>query len=118
MEPSSKCQNIFIPGNTTELKPGSSEVDVVLQNLSGRDVTLKPNTEVGMISAANNIPPKLAPKVVEGDVQEDEDDEKVQSKSAQMDLDEAKPKQIEVDPEEILQKVDLSGTRDWDPAEK
>ena len=35
-----------------------------------------------------------------------------------MDLDEAKPKQIQVDPEEILKKVDLSGTADWDPAEQ
>ena len=30
MEPSPKCKNIFIPGNTTELKPGGSRVDVVL----------------------------------------------------------------------------------------
>ena len=41
VEPSSKCKNIYIPGNTMELKPGGSQVDVVLQNLSGRDVTLK-----------------------------------------------------------------------------
>ena len=77
---------------------------MVLQNLSGRDVSLKPHTEVGMISAANKIPPMLAPKVVKGDVQDDENDGKVQSKSAQVDLDEAKPRQIKVDPEEILQK--------------
>ena len=35
-----------------------------------------------------------------------------------MDWDEAIAKQIEGDPEEILQKVDLSGTTDWDPAEQ
>ena len=35
-----------------------------------------------------------------------------------MDFDEAKPKQIEVDPEEIVQKVNLSGTADWDPPEQ
>ena len=34
-----------------------------------------------------------------------------------MDWDEIKPKQIEVGPEEILQKVDLSVTTDWDQAE-
>ena len=88
------------------------EVDVVHQNLSGGDVTLKPHTEVDMISAANKIPPMLVPKVVEGDVQDDEDDEKIQRMSAQMDLDEAKLKQIEVNPEEILKKVDLSGAAD------
>ena len=84
VEPSPKCQNIFVLSNTTELKPGGFQVEVVLQNLSGRNVTLKPHTEVGMISSANKIPPMLAPKVVKGDVQDDKDDEKVQSKSAQV----------------------------------
>ena len=65
-----------------------------------------------MISAANKIPPMLAPKVVKGDIQDHGDEKKIQSKSAQVDLDETKPKQIEVDPEEILQKADLSGTKD------
>ena len=32
LEPSPKCKNIFVPGITTELKPGGSRVDVVLQN--------------------------------------------------------------------------------------
>ena len=67
-----------------------------------------------MISVTNKIPPMLAPEVVRGDVQDGEDDEKAQSKSTQVDLDEAKPRQIEVDLEEILQKIDLSGTTDWD----
>ena len=58
---------------------------MVLQILSGRDVTLKPHTEVGMISAANKIAPMLALTMVE-DVQDDEDDEKIQSKSAQVDF--------------------------------
>ena len=61
-----------------------------------------------MISAVNKIPPILTPKVVEGNVQDNEDDKKVQGKSAQVDWDEAKPKQIEVDQEDTLQKVDLS----------
>ena len=58
-----------------------------------------------MISAANKIPLMLAPKVFKGDVQDNEDNEKVQSKSAQLDLDVAKSKSFEVDPEEIFQKV-------------
>ena len=77
MKPSPKCKNIFVPGNTTELKPGGSEVDVVLWNLSGREVILEPHTEGGMISAANKVPPMLAPEVIKEDVQDDEDDEKV-----------------------------------------
>ena len=59
-----------------------------------------------MISATNKIPPMLAPTMVQGDVQDDENDEKIQGNSAQVDLDEVQPKQIEVDPKEILKKVD------------
>ena len=72
VEPSPKCQNIFILGNTTELKPGGSQVDVVLQNLAGREITLEPHTEGGIISAANKIPPMLTPRVIKGDIQDDE----------------------------------------------
>ena len=35
-----------------------------------------------------------------------------------MDLSESKSRQTEVDPEEIIQKVDLPGTTDWDSAEQ
>ena len=92
VEPPPKCQNIFVPGNTTELNPGGSRVDVVLQNLSGREVTLKTHNEVGMISAANKILLMLTSEVVKGDVQDDEHDKKIQSKSAQVDLSEYEPK--------------------------
>ena len=51
LESSPKCQNIFVPGNTTELKLGESQVEVVLWNLLGREVTLELNTKVGMIFA-------------------------------------------------------------------
>ena len=91
---------------------------MVLCNLSGMEVTLEPHTEVGMISAANKVPPTLTPEVIEEDVQDDKDDEKVQCKSAQVDLSKSKSKQVEVDLEEILQKVYLSGTTDWDLAEQ
>ena len=30
----------------------------------------------------------------------------------------SKSKQVKVDPEELLQKVDLSGITDWEPAEQ
>ena len=35
-----------------------------------------------------------------------------------MDLSNSKSRQVQIDPEEILQKVDLAGTTDWDPAEQ
>ena len=93
-------------------------MDVVLQNLSGREVTLEPHTEVDKISAANKVPPTLTPKVIEENIPDDEDDEKIQCKSAQVELSNSKSKQDKVDSEEILLKVDLLGITDWDLAEQ
>ena len=56
VEPSPNCTGIFVPGNTSELIPDGSGVSVVLQNLSGRDVILEPQTEIGTITAANIVP--------------------------------------------------------------
>ena len=118
VEPSPKCKDIFVQGNTTELKPGGSRVDVVLQNLSRRDIILEPHTEVGMVSAANTVPSILMPDVLEKNVQDDEDDESVQCQSDQAEFSESEIRQAEIDPEEILQKVDLSGTTDWNSTEQ
>ena len=46
MEPSPKCVNVFILGISSELRPRRSDVTVVLQNRSKKDVTLKPHTEM------------------------------------------------------------------------
>ena len=40
-------------GNTSELKPGNSDIEVVIQNRSGKDVKLKPGTKIGTVIAAN-----------------------------------------------------------------
>ena len=56
MELSPKCVYVFIPGNTSELRPGKSDVNVVIQNRSGKDVKLKPHTEIGTVTAANIAP--------------------------------------------------------------
>ena len=110
MEPSPKCKNIFIPGNSSELIPGMSGVAVVLQNLSGRDIILEPHTEVGIVTAANIVPSVEIP-----DKQDLKENEEVQCKSAQADLSEGEIKQAETDPEDILQKVDLFRIVVWDP---
>ena len=39
MEQSPKCVNVFVLGNTSELRPRRSDVTVVLQNRSGKDMT-------------------------------------------------------------------------------
>ena len=64
------------------------------------------------------VPPTLTPEVIEENIPDDEDDEQIQYKLAQVHLSNSKSKQVKVDPEEILQKVDLSGITEWDPAEQ
>ena len=56
VEPSPKCTSIFIPGYTSELRPGGSSITVVLRNLAGMDITLKPCTQIGTVIAANIVP--------------------------------------------------------------
>ena len=56
LELSPKYTTVFILGNTSELKPGNSDIKVVIQNRSGRDVKLKHGTEIGTVTATNNVP--------------------------------------------------------------
>ena len=81
--PSPKCMGIFVPSNTSELIPGGSGVAVVLGNLSGRDVTIEPHMEVGIVTAANIVPSIQIPS--EQDLGENE---KVQCMSSQADVSE------------------------------
>ena len=53
VELSHKCLNVFILGNTSKLKPGNSDIEVVIQNRSGKDVKLKPGTKIGTVISAN-----------------------------------------------------------------
>ena len=61
MEASLKCISIFVPGNTSKLIPGGSGVAVALRSLSMRDVTLEPDTEIGMFTTANIVPSMQIP---------------------------------------------------------
>ena len=110
VEPSPKCKSIFVPGNTSELIPEGSGVVVVLGNISGRDIILEPHTEVGMVTDANIVPLVQVP-----DRQYLKENEEIQCKSAQAELSEGKTMQEEIDPEDILQKIDLWGIADWGP---
>ena len=56
VELSPKCTAVFILGNTYELKPGNSNIKVVIQNRSGRDMKLKPGTKIGTVTATNIVP--------------------------------------------------------------
>ena len=106
---SPKHMSIFVPGNTSEVVPGGSGVAVVLINLYGREIMLEPNTEVDIVTAANIVPSMQIPEK-----QDLSENENIQCKSAQADLSE-EIQQEEIDPEDILWEVDLSGIDDWDP---
>ena len=106
------------PGNTTELKLEGTRVDVVLWNLSRRDIILEPDTEIGIVSTTNKVPLILTPDVLEKNVQDDKDEESVQCQSAQAELSKPEIRQAEIDPEEILQKNDLLETTDWNSTEQ
>ena len=108
MELSPNCQGVFIPGNTSELIPGGSGVAVVLRNLSGREVTLEPHAEVGIVTTANIVPSIQIAN--EPDLGEDD---KIQCISAQADLSKGTPQRV-TESEDILQKIDLSGIEEWD----
>ena len=56
VELSPKCVNVLVLGNTSELRPRRSNVTVVLQNRSRKNMTLKPQTEIGTVTAANLVP--------------------------------------------------------------
>ena len=106
MESSPKCVDVFIPGNTSELKSGKSEAEVVIQNRSEKDMKLKPCTEIGTVFAANIVPTTQ----VSNDFDVDEP-ERVSCMSAQVkstDIPGETP-HWSSDPQDILQKLNLSG---------
>ena len=112
MESSPKCMNVFILGNTSELKPGNSDIKVVIQNRSGRDMKLKAGTEIGTVMAANIVPTMQ--------VSNDSDvtgQERVSSMSAQVesiDILRDTSDMVRNDLKDILQKLNLSGMEEWE----
>ena len=114
VESSPKCMNVFIPGNTSELKPGNSDIEVVIQNRSGKDVKLKPGTEIGTVIASNIIPTLQVSNNFDAD-----GPGRVSSMSAQVeyiDILQNTSDWVRHDLKDILQKLDLSRMKDWEPS--
>ena len=113
VELSPKCTTLFIPGNTCELKPGNSNIEVVVVNKSRWDVKLKPGTEIGIVTVANIVPIMRVSN-------EDEvtDSEIVCSMLAQLGSDVLKDTSymVRMGLKDILQKLDLSGMKNWEPS--
>ena len=111
VELSPKCVNVFIPGNTSELRPRRSDVAVVLQNRSKKDVTLKPHTEIGTVTAANLVPPTQVSNGFALDKREGVPCMLAQVESTDIP---GNTQQGIGNPKDILQKLDLSGIEEWE----
>ena len=112
MESSPKCTNVFILGNTSELKPGNSDIEVVIQNRPKKDVKLKPGTKIGTVIAANIVPTMQ----VSGDLDVD-GPEVVFSMLAQVEsinIQRDSSDWVRNDSNDILQKLNLSSMHDWE----
>ena len=112
VEPSPKYTSIFVPANTSELRPGGSGVAVVLRNLSERDIALEPHTEIGAVTAVN-----IVPSMQVGNELNLDEKVKVPCMLAQVESADlpGRFQQSNRDPEDILQKLDLSGIDEWEP---
>ena len=113
MESSHRCMNVFIPGNTAELKPGKSNIEVVIQNRSGKDVKLKPGTEIGTVIAANIILTKQVSNDFDMTGQERVSSMLAQVKSTDIVGDTSDV--VRNDLKDILQKLNLARMEEWEP---
>ena len=98
--------------NISELRPGKSEIEVVIQNRSGKDVKLEPCTKIGTVTTANIVPTTQVCNDFDGGEQE-----RVSCMSAQVgstDILGETPDGSD-DPEDILQKLNLSRMEEWEP---
>ena len=110
VEPSPKSTSVFVLGNTSELKPGGSDVTVVLSNLSRLDVTLELHTEIGTVAATN-----IVPSMQVGNEPKLDETERLSCVSAQIESTDLPEKfqQRGRDSGGIL--FDLSGIDEWEP---
>ena len=81
------------------MRPGSKRVSVALRNLSEKVQIIKKGTTVASIKAANLIPPKLAPKYVNENNNNNKETQKLT------------PERVE----KLFSKLDLEGAEKWSP---
>ena len=111
LELSPKCVNALILGNSSELGPGKSEIEVVIQNRSIKDVKFKAHTKIGSVIAANIVPTTQVSNNFDLGEQE-----RVSSMSAQVGSTDilGKIPDGRDDPKDILQKLNLSRMEEWE----
>ena len=114
VELSPKCTNVFILGNTSELKPGNSDIEVVIQNRAEKDMKLKPVTKIGTVIAANIVPTMQVSSDLDVDGLEVVSSMLAQVESINILQDTSD--WVRNDLNDILQKLNLSGMQDWEPS--
>ena len=98
--------------NTFELRPGNSDIEVVIQYRSDRDVKLKPGTKIDTVIVANIILTMQVSNDLDVDGQE-----RASSMSAQVESTNILGKTLDVsnDLKDILPKLNLSRMEEWEP---
>ena len=88
------------------MRPGKSEIEVVIQNRSGKDVKLEPHTEIGTVIADHIVPITEVSNNFDGGEQE-----RVSCMSAHVGSTNilGEIPDGSDDPKDILQKLNLSG---------
>ena len=103
--------NVFVPGNTSELRPKMSYIAVVLQDRSGKDIALKPHTEISTVTATNKVP---STQVSTGfDLDERQRVPCILDQVESTDIP-GRSHQGSSNPRNILQKLDLSRIEEWE----
>ena len=108
-----------IHGYTT-LKPGSSRVSIGLRNHSCRKVTVNAKTIIAKVTTANVVPHSLAPNLENEDMlgQYEACRKQLQDSKNNTRPDSPKPEKPKLTTEKeklLFSKIDLSGTKGWDP---
>ena len=107
-EPLESSKSIVAVPSYSILKPGSSKVQVCLQNLSNTPIKLKAKTVVARVAAANVVPAMLAPNL----------DNDEMSGSQKIEKNETQPKLTQEQLGTLFSKVDLSGIEEWSEDEQ
>ena len=119
-DPSKDYESVIPIHGYTTLKPGSSRVSIGLRNYSCRKVTVNAKTIIAKVTAANVVPHSLTPNLENEDMwrQYEACTKQLQDPENNTQSDSPKPEKPKLTAEKeklLFSKIDLSGTKAWDP---
>ena len=109
------------------IKPNSNKVAVAVRNLTSKQIVLKTGTIIGKIEAANAVPPMLALKLeneLEGETNSNLKlikTSKEKATTSNLNSTATLPDKCKLTQEEtdlLMNKIDFSGIKDWEPEEQ